>query len=249
MEYYMIQREKLDGKTIYDVNRIENPNGETVCEPAVNVYKGNFMKGNNTGIPFTTIDNIAYFLRGGHKIATVQLLEDSQVCSYGNFSRANKVKIIDNVSIINWSRWNDAKFCMDSIEKNGLNLQHIPVPLRTPELCLAAVRQNGLALEFVRNQTPRICLEAVQQYGLSLYFVREQTEEICMAAVLKDPNSIKWVSKKTPEICKAAVSRDKFVFYLIKDPVEELSKFAEAHHGCKFFINKPNPEFHKFADS
>ena len=39
----------------------------------------------------------------------------------------------------------------------------------TPELCLAAVRQNALALEFVPEalKTPELCLEAVKQNGLS----------------------------------------------------------------------------------
>ena len=39
-----------------------------------------------------------------------------------------------------------------------------------------AVKQNGLSLEFVKEQTPEICLESVKQNGLYLKFVKEQTQ-------------------------------------------------------------------------
>ncbi|EGT3944791.1 TPA: DUF4116 domain-containing protein [Clostridioides difficile] len=41
-----------------------------------------------------------------------------------------------------------------------------------------AVKQNGLALEFVKEQTEEICLIAVRQNGLALEFVKEQTQEV-----------------------------------------------------------------------
>ena len=44
-----------------------------------------------------------------------------------------------------------------------------------PKYCLEAVKQNGYALEYVKEQTPEICLEAVKQYGLALEYVKDQT--------------------------------------------------------------------------
>ena len=49
--------------------------------------------------------------------------------------------------------------------------------------CLAAVKQRGFALEYVKEQTPEICLAAVKQCGLVLQYVKEQTPEICLAAM------------------------------------------------------------------
>ena len=40
------------------------------------------------------------------------------------------------------------------------------------EICLAAVKQNGRALEFVKNQTPEICFVAMKQDGRALEFVK-----------------------------------------------------------------------------
>ena len=41
------------------------------------------------------------------------------------------------------------------------------------EIWLAAVKKDGKALEFVREQTPEICLAAVNRNGYAL--VRQQT--------------------------------------------------------------------------
>ena len=56
---------------------------------------------------------------------------------------------------------------------------------QTPEICLAAVKQNGLALQYViiSKRTPEVCLAAVKQNGNSLEYVEEQTHEICLEAI------------------------------------------------------------------
>jgi hypothetical protein len=51
---------------------------------------------------------------------------------------------------------------------------------QTPELCLAAVRQNGLALQYVKDQTPEICLEAVRRNGSALQYIEDQSPELCL---------------------------------------------------------------------
>ena len=51
------------------------------------------------------------------------------------------------------------------------------------ETCLKAVKQNGLALQFVDHQDVDICLEAVNQNGMALKYVKDQRLGICIAAV------------------------------------------------------------------
>jgi Domain of unknown function (DUF4116) len=46
-----------------------------------------------------------------------------------------------------------------------------------------AVKQDGFALKYVKEQTPEICLDAVKQDGTVLEFVKVQTPEICEAVV------------------------------------------------------------------
>ena len=44
-----------------------------------------------------------------------------------------------------------------------------------PEYCLVAVKRDGHALEWVREQTFEICLEAIKETGLALQYVKEQS--------------------------------------------------------------------------
>ena len=55
-----------------------------------------------------------------------------------------------------------------------------------PDECLEAVKENGWALQVIKEQTEEICLEAVKQNWEALKFVEEQTEEICIEAVKQD---------------------------------------------------------------
>ena len=44
---------------------------------------------------------------------------------------------------------------------------------QTSEICLAAVLQNGLALQFVQNQTPEICMAAIRNNKEALRYVNQ----------------------------------------------------------------------------
>jgi hypothetical protein len=63
------------------------------------------------------------------------------------------------------------------------------------DLSLAAVRANGLALQYVREQTHEICMAAVAADGLALRYVKEQTTPICMAAVKQNGLALKHVKR------------------------------------------------------
>jgi AcrR family transcriptional regulator len=89
----------------------------------------------------------------------------------------------------------DEKLDIDSLTavmQDGLILEHISEAVQTPEICKAAVMQNGLALRFVIKQTPLICLIAVTQNGLALEYVESQSPEIISAAVRQNPQAIKF---------------------------------------------------------
>ena len=61
---------------------------------------------------------------------------------------------------------------------------------------LAAVKQDGNALQYVEEQTETICLAAVEQDGCALQYVREQNEAICLAAVKQDGYALPYVEKQ-----------------------------------------------------
>jgi hypothetical protein len=106
--------------------------------------------------------------------------------------------------------------CLAAVQKDGLLLKDVPEALKTPEVCLAAVRrgyQGWQALEYVPEsaKTPELCLYAVQRNGYALKFVPEalKTPELCLDAVQSNRYALKFVPEalKTPELCLAAVQQ------------------------------------------
>jgi hypothetical protein len=64
---------------------------------------------------------------------------------------------------------------------------------KTHDEALAAVKQGGHALVYVKEQTEEICLAAVKESGCALQYVHTQTEAICLAAVKQDIDALQYV--------------------------------------------------------
>jgi hypothetical protein len=64
----------------------------------------------------------------------------------------------------------------------------------TQAQALEAVKNNGYALKYVKEQTSDICLEAVKSDGDALKYVKEQTPDICLEAVKKCGYALKYVN-------------------------------------------------------
>ncbi len=72
------------------------------------------------------------------------------------------------------SGWNDWNYCKRQIAHDGCLIQNVPQKLRSESLCLAAVRQNGIALKFIETQTLAICQAAVAQNPDALQYVSDE---------------------------------------------------------------------------
>ena len=86
-------------------------------------------------------------------------------------------------------------------------LQFVPPSRQTEHMCLHAMQHSlmhEVLLKWIHKQTPAICLAAVQNNGHALQHVRKQTPEICLAAVQNNGHALQHVRKQTPEICIAA---------------------------------------------
>ena len=89
------------------------------------------------------------------------------------------------------------------------------VKYQTDDLCLRAVKSNGLLLKYVRFQTPAICLAAVNQNGLALEFVHGYAKnlEICIRAAKQNPLAVRFaedadneemfaIIRAVPDVCQ-----------------------------------------------
>jgi hypothetical protein len=73
---------------------------------------------------------------------------------------------------LEFEKWEDEAYCLAAVQQNGYALQHVHA--QTEAIALAAVQQNGHALQYVHDQTAAICLAAVQQNGYALRFVHDK---------------------------------------------------------------------------
>ena len=82
-----------------------------------------------------------------------------------------------------------------------------------PEVCLAAVQQDGHAIQLFTEaqRTPEVCLAAVQQNGFAVWNLTksQRTPEVCMAAVQCNGYAIHCLTdeQRTPEVSLAAVQK------------------------------------------
>ena len=67
---------------------------------------------------------------------------------------------------------------LQSVKEDGYGALNFVIE-QTPELCLAAVKENAWNLEYVKEQTYALCFEAIKQDGSILRIVKEQTYELC----------------------------------------------------------------------
>ena len=62
--------------------------------------------------------------------------------------------------------------------------------------CLEAVKNEGYALQYVKEQSETVCLEAVKNEGYALKYVKEQSETVCLEAVKRNSDALQYVKER-----------------------------------------------------
>lgn len=90
--------------------------------------------------------------------------------------------------------------CLFAVKENGLLLKRIPKKLHSKEICLEAVKENGLALKYVSRKIidNTIWIAAIQSNGVSIKYVPEKLRSIKMynEAVRQNGFSLKYFPEK-----------------------------------------------------
>lgn len=100
------------------------------------------------------------------------------------------------------------QICTEAVKQNGLALQYVTHEFRTPQVCQIAVEQNEMALKYAPYQDNETCIKAVKKNGIVLQWVKEQSLNMCLEAIKQDGRYIRFVKNKTPEICIEAVKQN-----------------------------------------
>ena len=105
------------------------------------------------------------------------------------------------------------KKCLNLVSSSGWNLEHLVLlNLNSiPEICLAAVKENGYALQYIdkRILSDEILLAAIKENGKAIQFVdsKKQSHALRLAAVKQTEGALLYIENPTFEICDASVSK------------------------------------------
>ena len=90
---------------------------------------------------------------------------------------------------------------MSIVEKDGCALSSIDV--RTPEICMAAIKNAGLSIFNIKDPTPELCMAAVKQNGMALRMIspKYHTLEISIVAVKQNRDAIRYVHPRFVKDC------------------------------------------------
>jgi hypothetical protein len=167
-------------------------------------------------------------------LCDVEVPAEAVVVHFESKSKADTIDIVSTpVPIGEHWMWENKKLCLAAVQQNGRALQYVQG--QTPEMCMAAVQRHGYALPHVKEQTPELCLAAVQENGEALRYVKEQTPEICLAAVQQCGYALKYVKEQTPKICLAAVQEDGNALFDVKNQTPEVCQAAVQQNGRALF--------------
>jgi len=112
-------------------------------------------------------DLIDYLKRLGYPLLFIIKNQNPEICKEAIKQKHYTLHAIKHIKNKNYNLY------LEAVKQNGMALQFVDIQDNTlyQYLCLEAVKQNGLALQFIKKQTYEICLEAVKQNGLALQFV------------------------------------------------------------------------------
>ena len=198
-----------------------------------------------SGLYFCEQKDIGYWLRLYHNpiICEVVLCPNSIVYTEYRKLKTDRFLLQNPLPVREFLKTMD---CMRIVLDDGLALEYMD---QTPELCMAAVKQNGRAIQFVfdktfdlwseawtqngrtleymDDQTQCVCLLAVRQNGLAMKFVKLQDNSVCMMAVHQNGLALKYIENPSPYVVKIALEQNGFALQFVKDQTDEHVEIAK----------------------
>ena len=97
----------------------------------------------------------------------------------------------------------------------------------TEQLQLEAVRQNGLAIRFIKKPSEQVQLEAVRQNGYAIDYIKKPSKQLQLEAVRQNGFAILYIKKPSEQVQLEAVRQNGFAIQFINDPSEQVQLEAE----------------------
>lgn len=129
------------------------------------------------------------------------------------------------------------EMCLAAVKNNGVALQFIkqtyPYELLV-ELYTAAVNQNPWAIKFITNSIDiyhKLCLIALKKSALVIKVIIEPTDDMVHLALETDPELLQYITNQKEEWCLKAVSKCGNVLRHVINQTEAIVKAAVNQNG------------------
>lgn len=185
-------------KTGYNIDHLEfNPSGK--CS------KG--------GLYFFDVKHITCYSSAGCWIREVTLDDDEDVWAEDNKYKAKKIILGERIKLSEFAIY-DTNIGLQMVNQNEMSLRFI----KNKQVCMYAVKQNGLFLEYIEDQDDDICIEAIKQNIFSLIFVKEQNNIICLEAINKSIEALEHIRDQNDMLCLIAINKNVAALKYIRNP-------------------------------
>ena len=118
---------------------------------------------------------------------------------------------------------------------------HTKMPTEAEQL--AAVEQNGWAIQYIINPSEQVQLAAVAHYGIVLRYIKNPSEQVQLAAVKQDGYAIRYIKNPSEQMQLAAVRQNGLAIVDIKNPSEQVKLAAVRENGMAIeYIKNPSEQ-------
>lgn len=203
MTFFKLISNKL--RSYYALEKEYNNSNYFTCQLGLNIDT-NFLTSRRgcKALSFYKIENVYKNIGApifSDKLAFVSIPEDATVFDgdgvYDNIE-ADKIIIEKIIDFKDWEMWKNEEFCMKAIWTGNA---FIYMKNQSEAICLAGLKINWWAIEFIDNKTLNVCLEAVKQNPKALKYIKDKTLNVCLEAVKHNPKALKYISDKTIFMC------------------------------------------------
>lgn len=170
----------------------------------------------------------------------------------GDYSRADALDCVQSDGmLLQYSRYKDDEMCMAAVTQNGLALQHVPSPELKLKLQLAAIRQNKTAVQWADRSNPAVVEMAMPEY-VKLYGVDDKVSAASLVRATKeDPDFLRHVKAEDQTLELARLGTHEYVadFYTKNVPdLASASASASASRPLKNWFRRPEMLLSNFME-
>jgi len=135
-----------------------------------------------------------------------------------------------------------------AVKQNGNAINAIKNP--SEDIQLAAVKQYGISINYIKNPSEDVKLAAVKKDGLAIMYIKNPSEQVKLAAVKQNGNAISFIENPSEQVQLAAVKQNGYAIKYVKNPSEQVQLAAVKQDGEAIqYIENPYPSVINYVKS